>query len=95
VTRRCFLFGFDPVSGKNFDHRKVWIEEQSKTQAANFGIDLLSSGHGDKGFLSLSTLDYLELLDETARITRADWPSHRSRDTQVVRSTVGFYYPIA
>ena len=26
----------------------------------------------DKGFLSLSTLDYLELLDETARITRAD-----------------------
>ena len=35
-TRRCFLFGFDPVSGKNFDHRKVWIEEQLKTQAANF-----------------------------------------------------------
>ena len=26
----------------------------------------------DKGFLSISTLDYLELLDETARITRAD-----------------------
>jgi len=31
-----------PESGKNFDHRKVWIEEQLKTQAANFGIDLLS-----------------------------------------------------
>jgi len=30
VTRRCFLFGFDPVSGKNFDHRKVWIEDQNK-----------------------------------------------------------------
>jgi len=42
VTRRCFLFGIDPISGKNFDHRKVWIEEQLKTQAANFGIDLLS-----------------------------------------------------
>jgi len=42
VARRCFLFGFDPVSGKNFDHRMVWIEEQLKTQAANFGIDLLS-----------------------------------------------------
>ena len=26
----------------------------------------------DKGFLSISTLDYLELLDATARITRAD-----------------------
>jgi len=35
-TRRCFLFGFDPVSGKNFDHRKVWIEEQLKTRGANF-----------------------------------------------------------
>jgi len=22
ATRRCFLFGFDPVSGENFDHRK-------------------------------------------------------------------------
>ena len=42
VARRFFLFVFDPVSGKNFDHRKVWIEEQLKTQAANFGIDLLS-----------------------------------------------------
>jgi len=41
VTRRCFLFGFN-VSGKNFDHRKVWIEDQLKTQAENFGIDLLS-----------------------------------------------------
>jgi len=39
VTRRCFIFGFDPVSRKNFDYRKVWIEEQLKTQAANFGID--------------------------------------------------------
>ena len=26
----------------------------------------------DKGFLSISTLDYLELLDATARIMRAD-----------------------
>ena len=42
VVRRCFLFGFDPVSGKNFDHRKVWIEDQLKLLAGNFGIDLLS-----------------------------------------------------
>jgi len=41
-SRRCFLFGFDPVSGKNFDDRKVWVEEELKTQAVNFGIDLLS-----------------------------------------------------
>ncbi len=41
VVRRCFLFGVDPVTGKNHDHRKVWIEEQLKLLAANFGIDLL------------------------------------------------------
>ena len=41
VVRRCFLFGTDPVSGKNFDHRKVWIEEQLRLQAACFGIDVL------------------------------------------------------
>ena len=27
VVRRCFLLGFDSVSGKNFDHRKTWIED--------------------------------------------------------------------
>jgi hypothetical protein len=42
VVRRCFLFGDDPITKKNFDHRKVWIEEQLQLQAANFGIDVLS-----------------------------------------------------
>ena len=42
VVRRCFLFGEDPVTKKNFDHRKVWIEEQLKLQAAQFGIDIIS-----------------------------------------------------
>jgi hypothetical protein len=41
VVRRCFLFGDDPVTGKNFDHRKVWIEDQLRIQSANFGIDLI------------------------------------------------------
>jgi len=27
TVRRCFLMGDDAVSGKNFDHRKVWIED--------------------------------------------------------------------
>ena len=25
---RCFLLGNDPVSGKNFDHRKQWMESE-------------------------------------------------------------------
>ena len=41
TTRACWLFGDDPHSGKNFDHRKVWIEDLLKHFAAYFGIDLL------------------------------------------------------
>ena len=55
VVRLCFVLGFDSVSGKNFDHRKIWIEDQLKLLASNCGIDLPgflcgsqshSSGHG-------------------------------------------------
>jgi len=42
VVRRCFLLGNDPVTGKNFDHRKVWIEDRLQQLAAAFGIDLLA-----------------------------------------------------
>ena len=40
VVRRCFLLGDDPVTGKNFDHRKAWIEDLLKRFAASFEIDL-------------------------------------------------------
>ena len=42
VVRRCFLLGDDPVTGKNYDHRKQWIEGLLRRFAASFGIDLLS-----------------------------------------------------
>ena len=41
VVRRCFLLGDDPLTGKNFDHRKVWIEDLFQHFAGCFGIDLL------------------------------------------------------
>lgn len=28
TVHRCFLLGNDPVSGKNFDHRKQWMESE-------------------------------------------------------------------
>jgi hypothetical protein len=54
VCRRCFLLGNDPVSGKNFDHRKIWIENELKRLAALMGIDLL-------GFACLSNHFHLIL----------------------------------
>ena len=41
TVRRCFLLGEDTVTGKNYDHRKVWIDDQLVHQARHFGIDLL------------------------------------------------------
>jgi hypothetical protein len=41
AVRQCYLLGDDPISGKNFDHRKVWMENKLELHAANFGIDLL------------------------------------------------------
>jgi len=41
VVRRSYLLGDDPVSGKNYDHRKVMIELQLQRLAGAFGIDLL------------------------------------------------------
>jgi len=46
----CFFMGNDTVSGKNFDHRKEWVETELKHLAAGFGIDLLCDA-----FQSLST----------------------------------------
>ncbi len=45
VVRRCYLLGNDPVSGKNYDHRKVMIENQLQRLAGAFGIDLLGLHH--------------------------------------------------
>ena len=42
TNRRCFLLGEDQFTGKNFDHRKRWIEDKLKQLAANFGIDVLA-----------------------------------------------------
>ena len=41
VVRRCMLMGYDSVTGKNYDHRKRWIEGELKRLSACFGIDLL------------------------------------------------------
>ena len=70
-VRRCFLLGDDPVSGKNYDHRKVWIEDQLRLLAAQFGIDLL-------GFAILS--NHFHLILHSRPDCLAQWA-----DTEVAR----------
>jgi hypothetical protein len=40
-VRRAFLCGSDPVSGKDFDHRKQWLRNRLEQLAAIFGMDVL------------------------------------------------------
>jgi hypothetical protein len=40
-VRRAFLCGTDSVSGKCYEHRKVWIQKRLGFLAANLGVDVL------------------------------------------------------
>ena len=42
TVRRCFLLGEDAVTGKNYDLRKVWIDDQLVHQAGITGTQLYS-----------------------------------------------------
>ena len=42
TVRCCYLLGNDDRTGKNFDHRKRWIEDKLQLLAAHFGIDLFA-----------------------------------------------------
>jgi len=71
VVRRCFLLGSDPLTGKNYDHRKPWIEDELRRLAGGFGIDLL-------GFAILS--NHFHLILRSRPDVVATW-----NDTEVAR----------
>ena len=41
-VRRAFLCGSDQLSGKNFDHRRHWIEERIHLLAESFAVSVYS-----------------------------------------------------
>ena len=40
AVRRAFLFGDDPTTGKNYDHRKQWIVTRMRQLASVFAVDI-------------------------------------------------------
>lgn len=41
-VRRAFLCGDDPLSGKSFEHRRLWIRQRLEFLASVFGVDCLT-----------------------------------------------------
>ena len=39
-VRRAFLCGDDPLTGKNFDHRKQWVEQRLQELSAAMALDI-------------------------------------------------------
>ena len=71
IVLRCFLFGDAPLSGKNFDHLKDWIELLLQHFDARFGIELLC-------YSILSNHDHLILRTRSDAVDSWD-------DTEVAR----------
>ncbi len=67
VVRRCFLMGYDEASGKNYGHRKLWVESELKRLASGFGIDLLTFAIMSNHFhlILRSRPDIVALWDDT------------------------------
>jgi REP element-mobilizing transposase RayT len=53
-VRQCFLCGVDAATGRNYEHRKRWLEDRLRFLAGQFGIDVL-------GFAILSNHFHLVL----------------------------------
>ena len=64
-VRRAYLCGVDPVSGKNHDHRKTWIQQRLEFLAGIFAIDVI-------GFSVLSNHFHLILRNRPNVVDR--WP---------------------
>lgn len=41
-VRRAYLCGRDPQTGRDFEHRRQWIQQRLKFLAGQFGLDILS-----------------------------------------------------
>ena len=90
-VRRCFLMGCDPVSGRNYDHRKQWLEQRLAHFAGYFGIDLLCFSILSNHFhlVLLSRPDVVATWDdsEVARRWLMICPLHRDRHGKPLEPT--------
>ena len=79
-VRRSFLCGKDPVSGKDYEHRRQWMQDRIQFLAGQSGIDVL-------GF-SVIPSDLAPIL-ERLRISNEGWLQLASQFGRVFRRAAG------
>jgi hypothetical protein len=61
-VRRAFLMGTDPLTGKNYNHRREWVVERLKLLVASFAIDV--------GFLAVQSNHWHLVLRTDPRLVK-------------------------
>jgi len=64
TCRRSFLFGYDPYSKKNFDHRKEWVKQRLIFLTTCFGIEV-------GGYACM--INHLHVILKSSRSTAESW----------------------
>ena len=83
-VRRAFLCGQDPITGKDFEHRRQWIRDRLEFLASVFAIDCLTFTvmHNHLHIVLRSRPDVLETWsdEEVARRWLRLFPKRRNND---------------
>ncbi|TVZ37118.1 REP element-mobilizing transposase RayT [Alteromonadaceae bacterium 2753L.S.0a.02] len=93
-VRRTFLCGTDGLTGKNYEHRRQWIEDRIRILSSIFGVDICAYGVMSNHIHlvvklspdSINTLDHKEILERWTSLFKGPllvqkWRSGETLDT--------------
>ena len=82
-VRRAFLCGFDALTGKNFDHRKKWVEHRLEELVSIFAIAVLAyalmDNHEHLMLRNFPKKAFAWSAEEVARRWRKLFPKRRNK----------------
>ncbi len=97
VVRRCFLMGDGPLTGKNYDHRKEWLEDDSRaTSHSRPSLRVTGASSEQSGFhlsapnLPPATIGLVPIRRNRFGMLERWTPPARQRRSGLPRTVAGF-----